>query len=163
MLLQHAFGTHENMWNVLFPPPPSSLQFRFRSFLPSSLWLLVMRCGWAETRPHVSAGFAAASSAPIISSLPWHHAQRQPAARHLTGASHARTPDTVTARTKSSNFISEYTIPRQICVYKKPHRGSPRAWSVYWCLWGDTKSRFAGENRTDLLGWRSNDLIGRME
>lgn len=69
--------------------------------LTLSLAFLVMRCRWAETRPHVSAGFAA-SSAPIISSLPWHRAQRQLTARHLTAASHAWTPDTVTARTKSA-------------------------------------------------------------
>lgn len=69
--------------------------------LPLPLSLLVMRCGWAETRPHVSAG-SAASSAPIIASLPWHRAQRLLTARHLTAASHAWTPDTVTGRTKSA-------------------------------------------------------------
>lgn len=78
------------------PPPPH------HEPLPSpSLAFLVMRCRWAETRPHVSAGFAA-SSAPIISSLPWHRAQRQLTARHLTAVSHAWTPDTVTGRTKSA-------------------------------------------------------------
>lgn len=80
------------------------LKFRFPSHPPPlslSLAFLVMRCRWAETRPHVSAGFAACS-APIISSLPWHRAQRQLTARHLTADSHAWTSDTVTARTKSA-------------------------------------------------------------
>lgn len=82
-----SFASHD--------PLPSVLS------LSLSLSFLVMRCGWAETRPHVSAGFAA-SSAPIISSFPWRHAQRQLTARHLTAASHAWTPDTVIARTKSA-------------------------------------------------------------
>lgn len=73
----------------------------FRFSLSLALSLPVRHCGWAETRPHVSAG-SAASSAPIIASLPWHRAQRQLTARHLTAASHAWTPDTVTGRTKSA-------------------------------------------------------------
>lgn len=58
------------------------------------------------------------------------------------------------ARTKSRNLVSEYTIPRQIYVYKQLRRGFPRGIEssiVTECLCGDTESRFAGENRTDLL------------
>lgn len=91
--------SHGCFWSFasVAPTPPPLPQP-----LPSpSLAFLVMRCRWAETRPHVSAGFAA-SSAPIISSLPWHRAQRRLTARHLTAVSHAWTPDTVTGRTKSA-------------------------------------------------------------
>lgn len=84
---------------------------------PPPLAFLVMRCRWAETRPHVSAGFAA-SSAPIISSLPWHRAQRQLTARHLTAASHAWTPDTVTAwPNQIRSLVLVYTIQSQMCVF----------------------------------------------
>lgn len=94
---------HSPTRHSLTPPPP--------------LAFLVMRCRWAETRPHVSAGFAA-SSAPIISSLPWHRAQRQLTARHLTAASHAWTPDTVTAwPNQIRSLVSVYTIQSQfVCL-----------------------------------------------
>lgn len=94
---------HSPTRHSLTPPPP--------------LAFLVMRCRWAETRPHVSAGFAA-SSAPIISSLPWHRAQRQLTARHLTAASHAWTPDTVTAwPNQIRSLVSVCTIQSQMCVF----------------------------------------------
>lgn len=65
----------------------------------------------------MSAGFAA-SSAPIISSLPWHRAQRQLTARHLTAASHAWTPDTVTAwPNQIRSLVSAYTVQSQMCVF----------------------------------------------
>lgn len=94
---------HSPTRHSLTPPPP--------------LAFLVMRCRWAETRPHVSAGFAA-SPAPIISSLPWHRAQRQLTARHLTAASHAWTPDTVTAwPNQIRSLVSVDTIQSQMCVF----------------------------------------------
>ena len=121
-ILSFSCGCFWSFASLAIPTPPSpSLS------LSVSLALVVMRCGWAETRPHVSAG-SAASSAPIIAALPWHRAQRQRTARHLTAASHAWTPDTVTARTKSRSLVLKYTTIRsRTCVYK--HDGeAPRAW-----------------------------------
>lgn len=96
------------------------------------------RCGWEETRPHVSVG-SVASSAPIIASLPWRHAQRQLTERHLTAASHGWTPDTVPVRAKSAvscrktqqskvkaAFINTCTPGRLLCMQSAASAGHAR-------------------------------------